>query len=132
MRSAATQPKAIATCGSICFLMAWASIGWILIEEVEAVLHPEQPEGTERHRRHQNETLEQRLPQRVEVEDEEKIANGAKHQRPEDCADGRSRSAEKRDAAQHNRSNRIERVGAAIRRRGLAGIGDQSEEQTAH
>src|ERR1035438_2777879 len=64
--------------------------------QVEPVAHAQQPDRAEAHGGQQNQALEQRLPQRIEVEDEQQIADGAKHQGAEDRADRAARTAEQR------------------------------------
>ena len=86
-------------------------------EPVQAVAHPEQPEGADADGEHQHDALEERLPERVEVEDEEQVADGAEGQRAEDRADGAAAAAGERDAAEDDRGDRVERVGVAARRR---------------
>ena len=70
-------------------------------------------EGAEADGEQQHDALEQRLPQRVEVEDEEQVADGAEGERAEDRADGAAPAAEQRHAAEHHRGDREERVGVA-------------------
>ena len=78
---------------------------------------------------HQHHALEQRLPQRLDVEHEQQVADRAEHQRAEDRADRAARAAEQRHAAQHHGGDRIQRVGAAVGGRRLARIGDEREEE---
>ena len=68
---------------------------------------------------------EQRLQHRVDVEHDEKVADGAHDEGAEDRADGAARAAEQRRAADHHRGDRVERVVAAKRRLGRAGIGER-------
>src|SRR5439155_18911779 len=75
--------------------------------QVEAVANSQQPDRAKTNGRGQNDSLEQRLPQRFDVEHEEQIADRAEHQRAEDRANRAARTAEQRHAAQHHRGNRI-------------------------
>src|SRR4051812_4210750 len=67
--------------------------------ELETIAYAQQPERTETDGRRQHDALEERLPERLHVEHEEQVANRAKHQRAEDCADRAARTAEQRHAA---------------------------------
>ncbi len=51
-------------------------------EKFEAVAHLEQARRTDGNGNQQHQSLEQRLPQRVEIEDEQQIADGTEGQRP--------------------------------------------------
>src|SRR5512141_447558 len=52
--------------------------------QVESIADAQQPNGAEAHRGEQHDALEQRLPQRFDVEHEQQVADRAEHQRPED------------------------------------------------
>src|SRR5690348_3340066 len=65
--------------------------------KLEPVAHAQQPQRSQANRSGEHEPLEQRLPQRLHVEDEEQIADRAKHERPEDRADRAARAAEERN-----------------------------------
>ena len=62
-------------------------------EPVQAVAHAHQPEGADADGEQQHDALEERLPERVEVEDEEEVADGAEGERAEDGADGAAAAA---------------------------------------
>src|SRR5215472_4044465 len=88
--------------------------------QLEAVADAQQPQRSQAHSRHQHGALEQRLPQWLDVEHEQEIADRAKHERAEDGADRAARPAEQRHAPQHDCCDRIERVRPACRGRRLA------------
>src|SRR5215470_15402386 len=67
--------------------------------QFEPVADAQQPQRSQAHRRHQHDALEQRLPQRLDVEHEEKIADRTEHERSEDGADRTARAAEQGHAA---------------------------------
>ena len=69
-----TQPKAIATGASTRRRRAaGASRGsW---EQVQAVANLEQPRRADAYGREQHQALEQRLPERVEIEDKQEVAD---------------------------------------------------------
>src|SRR6185312_8383010 len=102
------------------------------VEELEPVAHLEQAGGADRYGDQEYHALEQRLPQRIEIEDEQQIADRAKGERSEDGAHGAAAAAEQRHPAQHHGGDREQRVGATVRGRGLAGIGKEGEEYPAH
>ena len=64
----------------------------IAVDRNEVVL-AEQPEGAKADGEKKNHALEQRLPQRLDVEHEEQIADRAEHERAEDRADRAARAA---------------------------------------
>ena len=100
-------------------------------EPLQPVPHAEEAEGAEADREHQHHALEERLPERVEVEDEEQVADGAEGERAENRADGAAGPAEERNAAEHDRGDREERIGVAARIGRLAGIGEEGEVEPA-
>ena len=53
---------------------------------------------------------EQGLQHRIDIKDDEQIANGAHDEGAEDRADGASCPAKQRGAADHHGGNRVERV----------------------
>src|SRR6185295_11438263 len=73
--------------------------------QLEAIADAQQPQGAETDGRRQHDTLEERLPQRLDVEHEEQVADRAKHQRAEDRADRAAGAAEQRYAAEHHRGD---------------------------
>ena len=95
------------------------SVMW-LSEEVEAVAHADEARRADRNGGQQHHALEQGLPERLDVEDEQQIADRAERERAENRADRAARTAEQRDAAEHDRRDGIERVGSSVRRRGFA------------
>src|SRR4051794_34516101 len=95
--------NAVATAGSTRRRAEWTRVVMSgLSKQVEAVADLEQTDRAEADGGKQHHPLEERLPERVEVEDEEEVADGAEHQRAEDRADGAAGAAEQRDAAQHH------------------------------
>src|SRR4029077_21201165 len=82
--------------------------------EVEPIADAQQPDRAQADGGDQHDPLEQRLPQRFDVEHEKQVADRANHQRSENGPDGAARAAEQRYAAQHYRRNRIQGVRAAI------------------
>src|SRR5690349_15600006 len=84
-------------------------------EYVETVAHLEQAGRTDRHRQRPHHTLEQRLPQRIEIEHEQQVADGEEGQRAEDRAYRAAAPAEQRHAAQHHRRDGVERIAARRR-----------------
>src|SRR4051812_86797 len=78
--------------------------------QLETIAHAQQPECAEADGGRQHHPLEQRLPQWLDVEHEEQIADRAKHERPENCADRAAGTAEQRYAAEDHRGNRIQRI----------------------
>ena len=65
------------------------------------------------------------------VEDEKKIADGAEGKRAEYGPDRAALTAEQRHPAEHDSSNRKERVGVAAGEGRFARIGEEGEEQSA-
>src|SRR5258706_6596342 len=129
--SATMQPNAVAIAGSACPIMRFNCrvVTSGSREQVQSIADPEQSRRTEADRHQQHDPLEQRLPERLRVEDEQQIADSAEHQRTKDRTDGAARTSEKRHAAEHDGGDRIQRVGAAVGSRCLAGVGDESDEQ---
>src|SRR5450432_1856582 len=82
--------------------------------QVESVPDAQQPDRAEAYGCQQHHALEQRLPQRFDVEHEQQVADGAEHQRAKDRTDRAARTAEQRHSAQHDRSDRIQRVGTPV------------------
>src|SRR5437764_591318 len=76
-------------------------------EEIQTVADLKQPDRPEADRRQQDDALEQGLPQRLEIEDEQEIADRAKHQGAENRADRAARSAKQRHAAQYDGGDRV-------------------------
>ena len=70
------------------------------------------------------------MPKRIEIEHEQQIADGAERQGAEDRANGAAAAANQRDAAQHDRRDRKQRIGVAARVGRVARIGEKSEEQS--
>src|SRR5215469_16871477 len=99
-----------------------------LTEELEAVAHAQHAGGAEAHGGEQHDALEERLPERRQVEDEEQVLDGAQHEGAEDRADRRAGAAIERSAADDDRGDRVQRVGAAGGRARLAGEGDEGQE----
>src|SRR5215469_6527601 len=102
------QPNAVATAGSMrrsaagrreADALAGPALMWRdrSCEEVQAVADLEQARCPDADCQQQDHALEQRLPERLQIEDEEEVPDGAEGKRAEDCADGASRSAEQRD-----------------------------------
>src|SRR5579871_1771299 len=63
-------------------------------EQVETVADLEKPRRADRDGEEEHHALEQLLPQRLDVEDEEEQADGAVGERPEDGADRAAAAAE--------------------------------------
>src|SRR5271165_7226644 len=66
-------------------------------KQFQPVADLKQPRSADANGCKQHEALKQRLPKRVEIEDEEEISDRAEHQRAEDGADRASRAAVERD-----------------------------------
>src|SRR3569623_448457 len=62
--------------------------------QLEAIADAQQAQGAQAHRGCQHDPLEQWLPQRLDVEHEQQVADGPEHQRAEDGADRAARPAE--------------------------------------
>src|SRR6185436_20597078 len=82
--------------------------------QVEPVADSQESQRAQGYGCDQHYALEQRLPQRLDVENEEEVADRAEHERAEDGADGAARAAEERNAAEHDGGNRIQRIRAAV------------------
>src|ERR1700736_3555088 len=96
------HPKAVATAGSTFRQSApRVVIGAASFEEIETIADLKQPHRAKAYGRQQHDALEQGLPQRIEIEDEQEVADGSEHQGAEDRANRAARSPEQRDAAEH-------------------------------
>src|SRR5258706_5678977 len=110
--SATMQPNAVAIAGSAwpitrfnCRVVTRSSR-----EQVQSIADPEQTRRPETDRNQQHEALEQRLPERFEIEDEQQVADSAEHQRAKNRADCAARASEQRHSAEHDGGDRIQRV----------------------
>src|SRR5437763_6854450 len=86
-------------------------IGRSSSEQVETVADLEESRRGDRNGEEEHDAFEQLLPQRLDIEDEEKQADRAVGERAEDGADRAAAAAEKRHAADHDRSDRREGIG---------------------
>src|SRR5579885_766430 len=118
------KPKATSTGRSIDLRIACMGSA----EEFEAVADAEDARRAEAQGGEQDGALDERLPQRRQIEDEEEVADRAQHEGAEDRADSAAHATQQRRAADHHHGDRIERVDAAAGRARLAGIGDEGEE----
>ena len=82
------HPKAVATAGStFCHKAPRVVIEAASFEEIETIADLKQPQRTKTYGRQKHDALEQRLPQRFKIEDEQEVADGPKHQGAEDRTD---------------------------------------------
>jgi hypothetical protein len=100
--------------------------------EIEAVLDAQQPQRAEADSDQEHDADEQRLQDRVDVEDDQEIADGAHDEGAEDRADGTARSAEQRGATDDHGSDGIERIIGAERRFRRARVGDEGQQQAGN
>ena len=83
-------------------------------EKIEPVAQADQAERAEADRYQQDDAEEQGLPERIEIEHEQQIADGTEDQRTEDRADGAAAATKQGDATQHHRGNGVQRVGVGV------------------
>src|SRR5688572_25707284 len=131
--NATMQPNAVRTAGSNRRRTGLLALRLVMAspEQIEAVADADQAERAKAHRDQQNNAEEQWLPQRVEIEHEQQIADGAVDERAKDRADRAAPPAEQRHAAEHDGGDRVQRVGVGVGRRCLAGIGHERNEEAA-
>src|SRR5690349_20799161 len=110
-RSAMEQPKAmsVALSGLNCASAADAMIQFLAVE-VDLVLDAQQPQGADADGQQQHYAHEQRLKHRVDVEDDQQIADGAHDEGPEDRPDDAADAAEQRRAADDHRGDGVQRI----------------------
>src|SRR5690349_5176129 len=128
------QPNAVSTAGSTLRKAELAGRGRFILaspEQVQAVADADQAEGAEADRDQQHDAEEERLPQRIEIEHEQEIADRAEDKGAEDRANRAAPTAIERDAAQHHGGDRGQGVSGRVVERSLAGIGDEGDEEPA-
>src|SRR5215211_1328055 len=125
------QPNAAATAGSKRRVMAGtrANINRSSCERIQPVSHSEQPNGPQAHRGEQNDALDEGLPEGLEIENEEKVANRSENEGAEDRSDRATGAAKERRPADDDRRDRVQRIGPADGRGGFARVGDEGEHQ---
>src|SRR5437016_14233969 len=96
--------------------------------QVHPLLDPEQTERAEADRDEEDDAEEEWLPERVQIEDEEQIADGAEHEGAEDGADRAAGAAVQRGAAYDHGRDRAQRIAAAQEGICLARIGEAGEQ----
>src|SRR5688572_21438436 len=131
--SATMQPNAVRTAGSNRRKTGLLALRLVMAlpEQIESVADADQAERAETDRDQQDNTEEQRLPQRIEIEHEQQVADGAVDERAKDRTDRAAAPAEQRHAAEHDGGDRVQRVGVGVGRGRFAGIGHESDEQPA-
>src|SRR3954464_12925881 len=95
------QPKAAATAGSKRRVRAGtrANINRSSCENIQPVAHSEQPNGAKAHRGEQDDSLHEGLPERLETENKQKIADRSQNEGSENRSDRAPRTAEERSSA---------------------------------
>src|SRR5688572_2792212 len=131
--SATMQPNAVKTAGSNRRRTGLLALRLVMAlpEQIEPVADADQAEGAEADRDQQDNAKEQRLPQRIEIEHEQQVADGTVDEGAEDSADRAAPPAEQRHPAQHDGSNRVQRVGVGVGRGCFVGIGHERDEEPA-
>src|ERR1044072_8319652 len=96
--STTMQPNAVRTAGSNRRRTGLLALRLVMAlpEQIEPVADAEQAERAEADRHQEHDAEEQRLPQSVEIEHEQQVADGAIDQRAEDRADRAAAPAEQR------------------------------------
>src|SRR5215212_5487278 len=125
------QPNAAATAGSKRRVMAGtrANINRSSCETIQPVSHSQQPNGAQAHRGEQDDALDERLPEGLEIENEQKIADRSENKGAEDRSDRAAGAAEERGPADDDRRDGVQRISAADGRGGFARVGDEGEHQ---
>src|SRR5688500_18239411 len=131
--STTMQPNAVRTAGSNRRRTGLAALRLLMAlpEQIEPVADTEQSERAEADRDQQDNAEEQRLPQRIEIEHEQQVADGAVDERAEDRTDRAAAPAEQRHAAEHDGGDRDQRVGVGVGTGRFAGIAHERDEQPA-
>src|SRR5215216_2245768 len=109
------QPNAAATAGSKRRVMAGtrANINHSSCKTIQPVSHSEQSNGAQAHRSEQDDALDEGLPEGLEIEYEEKVADRSENEGSEDRSDRAAGAAKERRPANDDRRDRVQRVGPA-------------------
>src|SRR5215207_4981658 len=126
------QPKAIIVALSSCFISIVVIAALPLPIKIKLVLDPQEPERAEADRKQKHDADEQGLQHRIDIKHDEEIADGAHDEGTEDRANGASRPAEQRGAADDHGSNRVERVIPTQRRLCRTGVRKKRQHQAGN